>query len=116
MSICDERSLSALAGDVLATPLPDLLRESVPACMVLILTSYSEQSGEREEGGGGGEEEGGVSEEAKKTATDSHNLLTKVLSEEVSTYISSSLLSFIIHFSSFLSPSSGHCSLHSGGH
>ena len=75
--------MSALAGDVLATPLPDLLRESVPACMVLILTSYSEQSGESEGGGGEGGE-GGVSEEAKKMATDSHNLLTKILSEEVS--------------------------------
>ena len=44
--------------------------------MVLILTSYTEQSG-------GEGEEGGASEKEKQLASNSHNLLTKILSEEV---------------------------------
>ena len=77
---CDEATLNTLAKDVLATPLPDLLRESLPACMVLILSTYSEQRWEAGEGG----EPVAVSEEEKKTALNSHNLLTQILSEEVS--------------------------------
>ena len=49
--------------------------------MVLILTSYTEQGsgGEGKEGGGG------ASEKEKQLASNSHNLLAKILSEEVIT-------------------------------
>lgn len=77
---CDEETLDTLANDVLATPLPELLRESLPACMVLILAAYTEQS----KGGGEREEEGGsASDEEKQQASNSHDLLTKILTEEV---------------------------------
>ena len=76
VSQCDEATLDSLSSDILATSLHDLLKESLPACMVLILTSYTEQS--RGEG-----EEGGASEKEKQLASNSHNLLTKILSEEV---------------------------------
>ena len=49
--------------------------------MVLILTSYTEQGS----GGEGAEEGGGASEKEKQLASNSHNLLTKILSEEVIT-------------------------------
>ena len=79
VSQCDEATLESLSADVLSTSLHDLLKESLPACMVLILTSYTEQS----RGGGDG---GGASEKDKQMASDSHNLLTKLLSEEVTFY------------------------------
>lgn len=80
MARCDETTLNTLASNVLATPLSDLLKESLPACMVLILTTYSEQSTDR---GGEMEEPLSVGEEDKKIASESHNLLTRILSEEV---------------------------------
>lgn len=79
--MCDEMTLNALANDVLATPLHDLLRESLPACMVIIVGTYSQQS--RARGEEEGEEPTRPSEEEKKAATNSHNFLTSVLTEEV---------------------------------
>jgi hypothetical protein len=52
--------------------------------MVLILTSYTEQGGEGEGEEGGG----GASEKEKQLASNSHNLLTKILSEEVRCVVS----------------------------
>ena len=76
MAQCDETTLESLSSDVLDVSLHDLLKESLPACMVLILTSYTEQSR-------GGGEEGGASERERQLASRSHDLLTKILSEEV---------------------------------
>ena len=85
VSTCDEQTLSALASDVLATPFPDLLRESVSVSMVLILTSYSEQRDSVE---------AGPSEDGRQAATNSHTLLTSALTEEVCVAISPSKSSF----------------------
>ena len=81
VSRCDEATLESLSSDVLGTSLHDLLKENLPACLVLILTSYTEQGsgGEGKEGGGG------AREKEKQLASNSHNLLTKILSEEVIT-------------------------------
>ena len=77
VSQCDESTLESLSSDVLDISLHDLLKESLPACMVLILTLYTEQRS------GGEGEEGGAGEKEKQLASNSHNLLTKILSEEV---------------------------------
>lgn len=81
VATCDEMTLNALASNVLATPLHDLLQESLPACMVIIVGTYSQQS--RAGGEGESEEPARLSEEEKKAATNSHNFLTSVLTEEV---------------------------------
>ena len=71
--LADEPSLASLSN-LLHSPLPDLLQPSLPACMVLILTGYAQQSSEDSEEGG---------RERRARATTSHNLLTQHLTEEV---------------------------------
>lgn len=66
---CDEESLKWVA-ETLNRPLPDVLRESLPTSMVLILACYASQ--------GEGEEE-----DPKARAKSSHDLLISYLTEEV---------------------------------
>ena len=68
---CDEESLKWVA-ETLNQPLPDLLRDSLPTSMVLILACYASQGGE-------GVEEG---EDPKARAKSSHDLLISYLNEE----------------------------------
>ena len=72
MFACDEESLKWVA-ETLNQPLPDLLRDSLPTSMVLILACYASQGGE-------GVEEG---EDPKARAKSSHDLLISYLNEEV---------------------------------
>eukprot|EP00731_Ephydatia_muelleri_P031937 Em0023g444a len=65
---CDEESLKWVA-ETLNRPLPDVLRESLPTSMVLILACYASQ--------GEGEEE-----DPKARAKSSHDLLISYLTEE----------------------------------
>lgn len=65
----DEASLTALA-EMFDKPLSDLLKASVPSCMVLILTCWAQ-----EEGSGGSD--------IRQRATASHQFLCTRLSEEV---------------------------------
>ena len=73
MFTCDEESLKWVA-ETLGQPLPDLLRESLPVSMVLILACYACH----EEGDGGGD--GG---HKKAQAKSSNDLLIRYLTQEV---------------------------------
>ena len=68
----DVATLEHLSSEILHVPLPELLKESLPTCMVLILTNYVKQ-GEREE----------ESQDRRQKAAASHDLLNEYLTQEV---------------------------------
>lgn len=68
----DVSTLEHLSSNILHLPLPQLLKECVPACMVLILTNYAQQGDSEEE-----------SQERRQQAAASHDLLNEHLTQEV---------------------------------
>ena len=69
---CEESTLNVMCESLDCTPTA-LLKSCLPSCMVLILTCWAQ------------EQDGEIGEDLRKKAMDSHKLLCKHMSEEVST-------------------------------